>query len=96
MRTGSKVICVNDLFPKEIIPFYKSLPIKDHTYIIRDMGIGVAINGQAGEVVVYLEGMMNPCSTTPPFPERGFSAERFTELQPPAEVEAEELAEASA
>lgn len=96
MRAGSKVMCVNDLFHKDIIPFYKSLPIKDQTYTIRDMGIGVAINGQAGEVVVYLEGMMNPCSTTPPFPERGFNAERFTELQPPAEVEAEELAEASA
>ena len=96
MRAGSKVICINDSFPTDIIPFYTNLPIKDRTYTIRDMGIGVALNGEAGEVVVYLEAMPNPCSTTAPFPERGFNAERFRELEPPAEVEAEELAEMEA
>lgn len=96
MRQGSKVVCINDQFPTEILPFYTNLPIKDRTYIVRDLGIGVALNGEAGEVVVYLEAMPNPCSTTAPFPERGFNAERFRELEPPAEVEIEETVEASA
>ena len=96
MRQGSKVICINDQFPTDILPFYTNLPIKDRTYIVRDLGIGVALNGEPGEVVVYLESLPNPCSTTPPFPERGFNAERFRELEPPAEIEAEELAEATA
>jgi hypothetical protein len=96
MRSGSKVICINDSFSTEILPFYTNLPIKDRTYIVRDLGIGVGLNGEAGEVVVYLESLPNPCSTTPPFPERGFNAERFRELEPPAEIEAEELVETTA
>lgn len=96
MRQGSKVVCINDSFPTDILGFYNNLPIKDRTYIVRDMGIGVALNGEPGEVVVYLEGLPNPCSTTPPHPERGFNAERFRELEPPAETEVEELAEAEA
>jgi hypothetical protein len=96
MRQGSKVVCINDQFPTDILPFYTNLPIKDRTYIVRDLGVGVALNGEAGEVVVYLESLPNPCSTTAPFPERGFNAERFRELEPPAEIEAEELAEATA
>ena len=96
MRAGSKVICVDDRFPTEIILFYNHLPIKDKVYAIRGIGIGVALNGEAGEVVVYLEGLNNPCSTTPPHPERGFAQHRFREIEPPAEVEAEELAEAYA
>lgn len=96
MRQGSKVVCINDQFPTDILPFYTNLPIKDRIYIVRDLGIGVALNGEPGEVVVYLEGLPNPCSTTAPFPERGFNAERFRELEPPAEIEAEELAEATA
>ena len=96
MRQGSKVVCVDDGFPPEIAPFYNHLPIRDRVYVVRDMGIGVGINGEQGEIVVYLEGLNNPASTTPPNPERGYNAERFREIEPPAEIEAEELAEASA
>ena len=96
MRQGSKVVCINDQFPTNILLFYTNLPIKDCTYIVRDLGIGVSLDGEPGEVVVYLESLPNPCSTTPPLPERGFNAERFRELEPPAEIEAEELAEATA
>ena len=96
VRTGSKVICVDDRFPTEIILFYNHLPIKDRVYVVRGMGVGVGLNGQEGEVVVYLEGLQNPCSTTPPHPERGFHADRFREIEPPAEVENEELVEATA
>ena len=96
MRTGSKVVCVDDRFPPDIILYYNALPIKDREYRIRGIGIGISTSGEAGEVVVYLEGMTNPCSTTPPHRERGFNQERFQEIEPPAEVEAEQLAEAFA
>jgi len=96
VTTGSKVVCVDDRFPPDIIGYYNALPIKDRHYTIRGIGIGVGINGEAGEIVVYLDGLNNPVSTTPPHPERGFNAERFREIEPPAEVEAEELAEATA
>jgi len=73
VRTGSKVVCVDDRFPPDIILYYNALPIKDREYRIRGIGIGISTSGEAGEVVVYLEGMTNPCSTTPPHPERGFA-----------------------
>ena len=96
VTTGSKVVCVDDRFPPDIISFYNALPIKDRQYTIRGIGIGISTNGEAGEVVVYLDGLNNPCSTTPPHPERGFAQHRFREIEPPAEIEAEELAEATA
>lgn len=85
MRTGSKVVCVDDRFPVEIFNHYNNLPIKDKVYTIRGMGIGIGIDGQPGEVVVYLEGLNNPCSSIKPYPERGFAQHRFRELEPPAE-----------
>ena len=96
VTTGSKVVCVDDRFPPDILAFYNALPVKDRHYTIRGIGIGVGLNGEAGEVVVYLEGLENPCSAVPPYPERGFAQHRFREIEPPAEVEAEELAEAYA
>jgi hypothetical protein len=100
VRSGSKVVCLDDRFPAEILVYYNSLPIKDRTYIVRDMGIGIGLDGQPGEVVVYLQGLENPGSSVPPHAERGFAQHRFAELEPPAEdaQEAEcpweELAEA--
>jgi len=96
MRTGSKVVCVDDRFPPDIMLYYNALPIKDREYRIRGIGIGISTSGEAGEVVVYLEGMTNPRSTTPPHPERGFAQYRFREIEPPAEELAEQLAEAFA
>ena len=85
MRSGSKVVCLDDRFPAEILVYYNSLPIKDRIYIVRDMGIGIGLDGQPGEVVVYLEGLENPGSSVPPHAERGFAQHRFAELEPPAE-----------
>jgi hypothetical protein len=42
VRTGSKVVCVDDRFPPEIIAFYNHLPIKDRHYTIRGVGIGIS------------------------------------------------------
>ena len=85
MRSGSKVVCLDDRFPAEILAYYNSLPIKDRIYIVRDMGIGIGLDNQPGEVVVYLEGLENPGSSVPPHAERGFAQYRFAELEPPAE-----------
>ena len=85
MRSGSKVVCLDDRFPAEILVYYNSLPIKDRVYIVRNMGIGIGLDGQPGEVVVYLEGLENPGSSVPPHAERGFAQHRFAELEPPAE-----------
>ena len=87
MTKGSKVICVDDRFPCEILIYYTALPIKDRVYKVRDLGIGISLNGEEGEVVVYLDGIHNPHSTKPPHPERGFAQYRFRELEPPKEAE---------
>lgn len=92
MRRGSKVICVDDSFPKEIVNFYKFLPVKNQVYTIRDVGIGVSWKNEPGEVVVYLEGLVNPSSNKPPYPERGFNQERFREIEPPPWAKEEEEA----
>lgn len=98
MRQGSKVVCVDDRFPTELLIYYNALPIKDRTYTIRGMGIGVDFRGDPGEVVVYLQELKNPCSAKPPHPERGFAQWRFREIEPPKEAEetADELVEALA
>lgn len=89
MQVGSKVVCVDGNFPKELAQFYWAFPVQDSTYTIREMGVGVSINGEPGEVYVLLEGIYNPLSTQTPHPERGFNAERFREIEPPATDEAE-------
>lgn len=98
MQVGSKVVCVDANFPKELAQFYWRFPIEGTIYQIRDMGVGVSINGEPGEVYVLLEGIENPRSTQVPYPERGFNAERFRQIEPPAtdEVEAEAPAYADA
>ena len=96
MRVGSKVVCVDDRFPPEALKLFKALPIQDRMYQIRSMEVGVNWRGEAGEVAVLLEGLITPTSSVPPHRERGFNAERFVEIEPPAEELAEQLAEAYA
>jgi len=89
---------VDDRFPTELLIYYNALPIKERTYTVRGLGIGVDFKGEPGEVVVYLKELLNPCSTKPPHPERGFAQWRFREIEPPKEAHetADELAEATA
>jgi len=51
------------------------------------MEVGVNWLGEAGEVAVLLEGLINPTSSVPPHRERGFNQERFMEIEPPDEAE---------
>jgi hypothetical protein len=98
VRSGSKVVCVDDRFPTDLLIYYNCLPIKDRVYVVRDMGVGLSVTGEHGEIVVYLEGMENPKSAKPPHPERGFAEWRFREIEPPAEdhEQANQLVEATA
>ena len=92
MVSGTKVICVDDRFPPEILIYYTNLPLKDKVYTIRDVEVGIGLNGEAGEIAVTLVELANPVSEVPPHRERGFKVERFRELEPEAEV-AEEVEE---
>jgi len=74
-------VCVDDRFDPEIAKFYTSLPKKDVVYVIREVKLGVSPQNTPGEVCLYLIGLVNPRSSTPPFPERGFNSERFRPLE---------------
>lgn len=89
MVSGTKVICVDDRFPPEILIYYTNLPLKDKVYTIRDVEVGIGLNGEAGEIAVTLAEIANPVSEVPPHRERGFKVERFRELEPMVEVEEE-------
>lgn len=79
---GQKVVCVDDTFGP-IARFYTALPVKDKVYVVR--GLAPAVEFIAGKkeesIAVYLEGLVNPCSNTPPNRERGFSCNRFVPLE---------------
>ena len=83
---GEKVVCVNDVFPEGIKKFYWKLPVKGVTYTIRDLVPGIDASGEGGEMCVYLIELINPCSDKPPYPERGFRAERFRPLETDTET----------
>ncbi len=79
--TGEKVVYVDDVFSDAIKKFYWKLPVNGVTYTIRDLIPGIDPSGESGEMCVYLVELINPCSDKPPYPERGFKAERFRPLQ---------------
>jgi hypothetical protein len=87
--SGTKVVCVDDRFPTEILIYYTNLPLKDKIYTIRDVEVGVGLNGEAGEIAVTLVEFSNPVSEAYPHRERGFKIERFRELEPNVEAEEE-------
>ena len=93
MVSGTKVICVDDRFPTEILIYYTNLPLKDRVYTVRDVEVGVGLNGEAGEIAVTLAELVNPVSEIPPHMERGFKVERFRELEPLTEQEQERMEE---
>ena len=84
---GQKVVCVDDIFPEAIKKFYWKLPVKGVTYTVRDLIPGIDPSGEPGEMCVYLVELINPCSDKPPYPERGFKAERFRPLETDTETD---------
>ena len=93
MTVGSKVVCFDDKFPLGIEKFYTVLPKAGVVYVIREMSVGISLQGEEGEVCVLLVGLNNPHSDKPPFPERGFKAERFRPLEELKEKNAQKQTE---
>jgi hypothetical protein len=90
---GQKVVCVDDQFCDAIARFYINLPKKGQVYVVRDMCVGIGFDLQEGEICVYLIGLKNPPSATPPYRERGFKIERFAPLETITEYQEEEIEE---
>ena len=77
---GDKVVCVDDKFPPDIGKLYDALPVKDTTYVVRDIRLGINLT-RAGDVSVLLVGLVNPKAESRAGLERGFRADRFRPLQ---------------
>ena len=56
---GDKVVCVDDKFPPDISKLYTALPVKDATYVVRDIRLGINLTME-GDVSVLLIGLVNP------------------------------------
>ena len=77
---GDKVVCVDDKFPPDISKLYDALPVKDSTYVVRDIRLGINLTLE-GDVSVLLIGLINPKADSKSALERGFRADRFRPLQ---------------
>ena len=77
---GDKVVCVDDKFPPDISKLYDALPVKDSTYVVRDIRLGINLTLE-GDVSVLLVGLVNPKADSKSALERGFRADRFRPLQ---------------
>jgi len=77
---GDKVVCVDDKFPPDISKLYTALPVKDVTYVVRDIRLGINLTME-GDVSVLLIGLVNPKADSVANLERGFRADRFRPLE---------------
>ena len=77
---GDKVVCVDDKFPPDISKLYDALPVKDSTYVVRDIRLGINLTME-GDVSVLLIGLVNPKADSKAGLERGFRADRFRPLE---------------
>src|SRR5277367_5951943 len=77
---GDKVVCVDDKFPPDISNLYDALPVKDSTYVVRDIRLGINLTLE-GDVSVLLVGLVNPKADSTANLERGFRADRFRPLE---------------
>jgi hypothetical protein len=77
---GDKVVCVDDKFPPDIGKLYDALPVKDTTYVVRDIRLGINLTME-GDVSVLLIGLVNPNADSKLALERGFRADRFRPLE---------------
>lgn len=90
-EVGEKVVCVDDQFNSVIVEQYSQLPVKDHTYTVRDCEPGRGqwlTKGDKGwgsvDMKVLLVELVNPLDPTTKFgcpSELGFAARRFRPLQ---------------
>ncbi len=74
---GDKVVCVDDKFPPDISKLYDALPVKDTTYVVRDIRLGINLTME-GDVSVLLIGLVNPKADSKAGLERGFPRRPFS------------------
>ena len=79
-NVGDKVVCVDDKFPPDIGKLYDALPVKDSTYVVRDIRLGINLTLE-GDVSILLIGLVNPKAESKANLERGFRADRFRPLE---------------
>ena len=108
MQTGSKVVCVDDVFPAWARATYTALPVKGVTYTVRSMAPGrgkplhivdgkPVQNGASDahpEIHLLVEELRNPPDPYCAGTELGFKAERFAPLEEAESEATEELVEA--
>jgi hypothetical protein len=108
MQTGSKVVCVDDVFPAWALATYTALPVKGTVYTVRSMSPGrgsplLVVDGKpvkngAGdahpEIYLLVEELRNPPDPYCPGAELGFKAERFAPVEEIEQEEPEENVEA--
>lgn len=95
MKVGSKVVCVNDTFERWVLFLYENLPVKGEIYTVRQVSLGreklaeikdgkIVVNGVSDKhgatVRILLEELRNGEDPLCKGQEKGFSAERFREL----------------
>ncbi len=95
MTTGSKVVCIDDVFPAWALQTYTALPVKGVTYTVRSMSPGrgkplhivdgkPVVNGAGDahpEIHLLVEELRNPPDPFCAGAELGFKAERFAPME---------------
>lgn len=95
MQNGSKVVCIDDIFPAWARAAYTALPVKGVTYTVRAMCPGRGkplkivdgkpiINGAGDdhpEIYLLVEELRNPPDPYCAGAELGFKAERFAPME---------------
>jgi hypothetical protein len=95
MQIGSKVVCVDDVFPGWALRSYAQLPVKGTVYTVRALAPGrgkplhivdgkPVKNGasdEAPEIYLLVEELHNPPDPFCQGRELGFKAERFAPMQ---------------
>lgn len=95
MQNGSKVVCVDDIFPAWARATYTALPVKGVTYTVRSMSPGRGkplhivdgkpVKNGAGdtnpEIYLLVEELRNPPDPFCAGAELGFKAERFAPME---------------
>ena len=108
MQTGSKVVCVDDVFPAWALRAYTALPVKGVTYTVRSMSPGRGkplhiVDGKpvpngAGdnhpEIYLLVEELRNPPDPFCAGAELGFKAERFAPMEEAENTDTEQVKEA--
>ena len=83
---GQKVVCVDDIFPRAVLNYMRSLPEKGKTYTVRDIIPAQDWDGRDTCAVLLAEVRNPPAPHRKQWGECGFSPERFRAVEDLAAV----------